>query len=72
MRLKESHKRDLIKVIEELIVEYNKVVENDYVINPMAYTLYHLWEKWDAKEHSRISNTEFMTDGKEKRHGTDK
>ncbi|MBQ1294363.1 MAG: hypothetical protein IIY21_10015 [Clostridiales bacterium] len=46
------------KAIEELTTEYNKAIENDYVFKPMAYTLYHLWEKWDAKEHSRICNTE--------------
>lgn len=57
MRLKERYKRNLKKVIEELTAEYNKSVENDYVLKPMAYTLYHLWKKWDAKEHSRISNT---------------
>lgn len=57
MRLQERHKRDLKKVIEELTAEYNKAIENDYIFKPMAYTLYHLWKKWDAKEHSRISNT---------------
>jgi len=57
MRLKEHHKRDLKKAIEELTAEYEKTVENDYVFKPMAYTLYHLRQKWDAKEHSRISNT---------------
>ena len=57
MRLKERHKRDLKKAIEELTEEYNKAIENDYVFKPMAYTLYRLWQKWDEKEHSRISNT---------------
>lgn len=54
MRLQERYKRNLKKVIEELTAEYNKSVENDYVLKPMAYTLYHLWKKWDAKEHSRV------------------
>ena len=57
MRLQERYKRNLKKAIEELTAEYNKSVENDYVLKPMAYTLYHLWKKWDAKEHSRVSNT---------------
>ena len=34
-----------------------QTIENDFVFKPMAYTLYHLWQKWDAKEHSRTSNT---------------
>ena len=58
MRLKERHKRDLKKAIEELTTMYETNIENDYVFFPMAYTLYHLWQKWDAKEHSRISNTD--------------
>lgn len=57
MRLQERHKRDLKKAIEELTAVYNKAVEDVYIFKPMAYTLYHLWEKWDAEEHSRISNT---------------
>lgn len=58
MRLQERHKRDLKKAIEELTAEYSKTIENDYVFKPMAYTLYHLWQKWDAKEYARITNTE--------------
>lgn len=57
MRLQERHKRDLEKAIEELTAEYTKVIENDNVLKPMSYTLYRLWERWDVKEHSRISNT---------------
>jgi len=37
------------------VKSYNAIHGTDF--KPMAYTLYHLWEKWDAKEHSRISNT---------------
>lgn len=58
MRLKERYKRDLKKAIEELTAEYTKTIENDFVFKPMSFTLYHLWQEWDAKEHSRISNTE--------------
>ena len=54
MRMKERYKKDLKKAIEELTAEYNKAIENDYVFKPMAYTLYHLWQKWDDKEHKRI------------------
>lgn len=57
MRLQERYKRDLKKAIEELTAEYNKAVENDCIFKPMAFTLYHLWQKWDSKEHSRVSNT---------------
>jgi len=63
MRLQERYKRNLKKAIEELTAEYNKSVENDYVLKPMAYTLYHLWKKWDAKEHSRVSNTSAESEG---------
>lgn len=58
MRLKERHKRDLKKAIEELTAMYETNIENDFVYKPMACTLYHLWKVWDAKEESRISNTE--------------
>lgn len=57
MRLQERHKRDLKKAIEELTAEYNKAIEDGYVFKPMAFTLYHLWQKWDDIEYSRISNT---------------
>ena len=57
MRLQERHKRDLKKAIEELTAEYNQAIEDGYVFKPMAFTLYHLWQKWDDIEYSRISNT---------------
>ena len=57
MRMKERHKRDLKKAIDELTAEYNAAIESDFVYKPMAYTLYHLWKVWDAKEDSRVSNT---------------
>lgn len=49
---KRHRKQNLKKVIEELITMYKTNIENDYVLNPMSYTLYHLWKKWDAKEKS--------------------
>ncbi len=56
--MKPQYERDLKKAIDELTEKYTNAIENDYVFKPMAFTLYHLWQEWDAKEHSRISNTE--------------
>ena len=36
MRLKERHKRDLKKAIEELTAMYETNIENDYVFKPMV------------------------------------
>lgn len=51
--MKPQYKRDLKKAIEELTEEYNKTLEKDFVYKPMSFTLYHLWQKWDSKEHIR-------------------
>ena len=56
--MKPQYERDLKKAIEELTVKYTKTIENDFVFKPMSFTLYQLWQEWDIKEHSRISNTE--------------
>lgn len=56
--MKPQYERDLKKAIEELTTEYTKTIENDFVFKPMSFTLYYLWQEWDVKEHSRISNTE--------------
>ena len=58
MRLQERQKRDLKKAIDELTAEYTKALEKDFVFKPMAFTLYHLWQKWDAKEHARLERSE--------------
>ena len=42
--------KELQKVIMELTAEYAKALNNEHIFKPMAFTLYHLWQKWDDKE----------------------
>ena len=49
----------LQKAILELTAEYEKALDGDFIFKPMSFALYHLWQKWDAKEHKRL------LDGKE-------
>ena len=46
--------KELQKVIFELTKEYTKALEDEYVFKPMAFALYHVWKKWDEKEHFKL------------------
>ena len=50
--------KELQKVIFELTKEYAKALEDKYIFKPMAFALYHVWKKWDAKEHARLERSE--------------
>ena len=42
------------KVVEILREEYERAVELDYVMKPLAYALYQTWYKVDRKKTSRL------------------
>jgi hypothetical protein len=41
------------EIISEFSKIYDKAVASPYIRKPIAYTLYKLWRKWDAKEKPR-------------------
>ena len=41
------------KLSKEFFEIYDKAVATSYVHKPVAYSLYKLWRKWDAKEKVR-------------------
>lgn len=53
----EQLKRKKLRLNEKLSKEffeiYDKAVASSYVHKPVAYSLYKLWRKWDAKEKVR-------------------
>ena len=41
---------DLEKAIADLKEEYEKALSYEWVCNPLAYALFLVWRKWDAKK----------------------
>ena len=41
---------DLEKAIRDLKAEYAKALSYEWVYNPLAYALYQVWRKYDAKK----------------------
>jgi len=38
---------DLANAIKDLIINYEKACKSDYVLNPLCYSLYQTWKKYD-------------------------
>lgn len=46
------------KLSKEFFEIYDRAVASPYVHKPVAYSLYKLWRKWDAKERSRSKRSD--------------
>ena len=44
---------ELAKAVKDLILFYEKARCMKGINNPIAYALYHTWEKYDEKAHER-------------------
>lgn len=40
----------IYKAIAELVREYDKVKEQDWIVNPVAYALYQVWKRADKEK----------------------
>ena len=46
------------KAIAELVKEYERVKDSEFVRNPVAYALYQVWKKADKERKNELAQTQ--------------